>query len=353
MAIDLKHYVVTTRKVKIIDDIWKYDPDHPDESVRYMRYGRYSEDGDSAVFINPIDAEGNNEDHHYKFSVKELSEDKLEAGYASRLFFDQLFGELEISGKGLLIFLHGISVKEKKEHQHVRLLHDKYINDSPSLGRLLMVTWPSQGFSVTQYPEEKKVDSLRTGKALGLFFLKLATEIQRRKANHLFVPDIYFMPQSMGHRVVNQMMNLLKYQKEEIYDRVKSLFEKIILMSPDMPARSLRQAISNKYDYKYIHELAKNTCIFYTKEDWVLKKAEQLHDEEVLGYTGPKEHPSFIISYRINQINAPKLMVDLKRTKAHRYFQYHSLVIDEINKLFAGEKPSEDIFLEINWKDHE
>lgn len=349
---DLKHFVVTTREVIKYGEIWEYNNEHPDESMRYMRYGRFSDDGDSATFIDPAGTTGESEDKHYKFMPKELSEDKLKTGYASRLFFDELFGELETSGKGLLIFLHGISVKEKKEHQHVHLLHHAYVENSSNLERILMITWPSQGFAATQYPVEKKEDCLRTGRALALFFLKLATEIQYRKDNNLYVPEIYFMPQSMGHRVVNQMMNFLKYQKAAIYDRVRMLFKMIILMSPDMPSRSLRQKTANKFDYKYITELAHHTCIFYSKQDWVLKQGEQLNNEELLGYTGPKEHPPEICSYNIKQINTPQMALDLKRTRAHRYFQYHHKVISEINELFAGKIPEGLIELEINWKNN-
>jgi hypothetical protein len=337
----MKHYVVTTRRVSKTDNRYSKNIDR---CASFMRCGKYTE-GDG-VLQQPYFFESGNEDSDYENGTSIAA---LQPGQGTRELFDQLFAELEQSGKGLLLFLFGIDNPIAKELEHVELLHNAYVKNSPDIGRILMITWPSQGFAGFEYRKELKQDVQLTGKALAVFLLKLSAYITTRRTAGRYVPKLFFMPQSMGHRIVNVMLEHLEQNNQ--LEQLRHLFDGTILMSPDMPNYAL-QTNGNPLPYKHITQLSKQLCLVFSKQDPILGMAKWFDSDHStafrsLGKMGLVFPVDGVTQLEVEQVNDPQKKRYGKNPE-HRYYEFHCGAIEEINKLLVSGQPDTKIVIDWN-----
>jgi hypothetical protein len=346
---NFKHFVITTRQVVASNENtntfnYKYEKqftssDHAESFLRFGRYQVKQNINKEILFYDPLFFNHviNNKDEDIHFqgltNDKLIDENRIETGAGSEQFFDALFDELNTSKKDLLIFLFGFHNKIKKELRHMDLLHKTYCTHTSPIGSVLMISWPSQG--LIGYAEEMGSDIETTGRALSVFFLKLSNAIEKRRLQKQYIPRINFMPQSMGHRIVESMMTLLKKQNDSIYSKVNELFHRLILMSPDIEDH----ALSNKSEgsYKFISELGKRTYLFYSNQDPILKmNLKHVKNKKRLGLTGPTGDINNIRVCNVIQYGQPPVF-DLGDNQRHRFFEFDLGFVEFLQKIFSGQ----------------
>ena len=356
-----KHYVVTTRQVIALGGNpplfnYKYEKQYTssDYAESFLRFGRYQVKENikkETVFYDPLffnnTVNNQDEDDHFEGLTDKTLIDisRTESGAGSELFFNTLFDELDTSKKDLLIFLFGFHNSVRKELKHMNLLHKRFCTETSPIGSILMISWPSQG--LTGYNEEMNTDVDNTGRALAIFFLKLSVIIEKRRQKNQFIPRINFMPQSMGHRIVNSMMNLLMKQNQSMYSKVRGLFNRLILMSPDIEANEL--SIDSTGSYKHVPELGNITYVFYSTEDPILKMNFK---NKRMGLIGPTAVPNNIRVCRVIQYGQPPLF-ELGQTKRHRFFEFDLGFIELLQKIFSGrdDEYGDNFSFKIKWND--
>lgn len=377
-----KHYVVTTREVKKSDNptdifFYKSESNNPENAQRFMRAGRYlyskSLRPDQSInTINPLfynhleNGYDEDDDFEYKGSTNTIiAPAAIEPRAGTLELFTDIFNELEKTGKALLIFMYGFANKIKKEREHVELLDHAYVQPNTAIGSLLVVSWPSQGkfdfdewainkWKLAKYEyKNEEADTEITGYNLAVLFLKLASFIERRKQQGLFVPPIHFMPQSMGHRIVENMMKTFAAQPEAVFKKVHMLFEKLILMSPDMADYALDPS-KTKYSYKNVHLLAKKTFVVFSIDDPILPFAKKFNGNEynIMGVSGPIHKPDHITALSFPQFGNA-VIFDQVKTARHRYFEFHKKAIFVFNQLFAGYDQGypDGFVITLNWSE--
>jgi DNA-binding Lrp family transcriptional regulator len=381
---DLKHFVVTTRQVSALERSdyshgYKAENNYSTQGAKYMRFGHYLHhkatkadktiDVTDAIFYNHNYK--HNEDNDFSYCMDATSvfpEEVTKPGSGSEAMFNAIFNELEKTGKALLVFMYGFSNMTKKELSHVELIDKAYLKSNSAVGSLLVISWPSQAFVdwenlndaiipakkwkliKYEYLEELHTDVKTTGYSLALLLLKLASFVETRKAKRLFVPKIHFMPQSMGNRIVNCMMEKLAVQPEQLSNRVNKLFDKLILMSPDMHEDGLDPA--NGWPYRNVHLLANQTFLISSKNDPVLPRVAKIHDCKILGITGASKKPDFIRSIEFHQYGNVIFYKSLQ-TQRHRFFEFHEDAIHHFNMILAGHVTNypDKTILHIDWPD--
>ncbi|MCU0432124.1 MAG: alpha/beta hydrolase [Bacteroidia bacterium] len=361
---EFKHYVITTRQVKKSDGppvsfTYKSDKNNAEYAQAFMRAGQYvsrkSIRKDQSIvvlepqFFNHISANRDeDDDFEYHGSITSvIPQSATEPGAGTTELFNHIFDELEQSGKALLIFMYGYANKVNKELNHVELLDHAYVQPNTAIGSVLIVSWPSQGLldfepgnmkkwnaAKNEYFDEMNTDVKVTGYNLAVLFLKLAAFVEKRKQENRFVPPMHFMPQSMGHRIVDVMMKVFAAQPQGTFQRVHKLFHKLILMSPDIHENALDPANTASI-YKNVQLLAQKTFVVYSIDDPVLPVSKQFNGYNILGISGPKGKPDDIISIGFNQTGQPAIQ-DQPKTPKHRFFQYHKKAIFVFNQILAG-----------------
>lgn len=372
-----RHYVITTRPVHKVtvnglpDQYW-YEHDvntSADTANPFMRCGIYTDRqgvADKPSFFAP-----GNEDADYTTG----GANPFKPQGSSLELFTLLFAELELQKKDLLLFMFGFENNLKGELDHLEILHKEYVaKDKSTIGRILMLTWPSQG--LLKYNEEirregnfskwwKKLfgnsfsvdehlsDAAVTGRAFAVWMLKLQQFMQQRYAQApagTYRPRISVITQSMANHV-------LKYTSAEITRlqqtaAAKGLFDNLILTSPD-----IRNTIfENDADYRNAAAFGKNTWLVYSPQDPVLQKGDALYPyrdpvtgnkQPRLGKTGPQSTtglPANLYPVHIEQLNVG---MNPFTDRFHRYFQKNEKVVAFYNQIFSNTAPKEKQQLDV------
>lgn len=372
-----RHYVITTRPVHKVtvenlpDQFWyEHDTNTPaDVATPFVRCGIYTDrqgQADKPAFFAP-----GSEDADYTIG----GADPFKPQGGSLEQFNLLFNELEQMQKNLLIFMYGFENNIKGELEHLELLHKDYIEkEGSSAGRVLMITWPSQGllkyneeirrsgkigaflkklFGNSSRPDENLSDAAVTGRAMAVWILKLLQFAEDRYSNPepgRFRPRISCIVQSMANHVIRfTAAELKRLQKLET---VAGIFDDLILTSPD-----IRDTIfENDNDYRNASVLGKNTWLVYSPQDPVLKKGDWLYPyidpvsgkkQPRLGRNGPASVaglPPNLFKVEVQQqhiINNP--LSDFN----HRYFEFNDKVIGFYNSIANGSVPKKDHVLQV------
>src|ERR1043165_8901853 len=259
---DVRHYVATNRIVDLVkiqgqpDQYWyRFDGNSDaDKALPFMRCGRYTDD--SGKIAAPTFFAPGTEDNDYTG----IPVNAKPSG-SSLEMFNTLFSELEELKKDLLIFNFGYENRKEKEYGQLKYLHEKFISPQGSpLGRVLMITWPSQGFGgydkeigkdgfikrslyklfsaklPERTDEQINNDVKITGDTLAVFLLKLSDFVKERYKNAApgtYRPKIHFIAQSMANAIMIRCLtriNELGMQKQ-----VEGLFFRLMLTAPDVP----------------------------------------------------------------------------------------------------------------------
>lgn len=360
----LRHYVVTNRLVKEVkvekqkDQFWyHFDENHiSDTATAHMRCGRYVDRQgtvDSPWFFAP---EG--EDDDYKFPGDKPGDDHVKPKGGSKAMFDTLFDELERMNKDLLVFNFGYENRQEKEYGHLTHLHKKYISvPGGKLGRVLMITWPSQGFGEYNKelgrqgllkkwwnslfgPKQPETDGKKlrndvqiTGEALAIFLLKLNNYRKERYKNaaaSVYRPKMHFIVQSMANSILEHC-----FTKLDAYGRhaeVTEMFSRLMLTSPDV--RYDLMEISPAYNKAT--SLATKTYVVCSEQDLVLKVADIFHNipgTKRMGLSGPmnmSKVPPNVHKLLVKQSKSSLSPIDFN----HRYFEYNDAVVNRYLHIF-------------------
>lgn len=357
MATDLRHYVATTRRVGMTDTgeyFYEHESNNPADTANpYFRCGQYVDD--DGIPENPWFCHPGNEDYDYVIKDGTPTDEQLTAGEGSAEMFNMLLSELEHAGKDMLIFIFGYHNPFGKERDHLNRLHTKYVSPPESnIGRILMLTWPSQGFGeynkelgyfqklVSKSGDQINSDVAVTGKALAVFLCKLKKFMDARyTANpHLHRPKLNIIVQSMANHVWLRMMEkLTAWNKTAL---LKSMMSNLMLTSPDIRSDIFQQSEL----YKRSTDLAERAYIIYSLQDRILRIATVVHGvpgASRLGLTGPDGGLTHLPG-NTHLINVNQSMKKLKPVDFnHRYFEYNNAVIDIYNSIFLGNFPGRAI----------
>ncbi|HET7003414.1 MAG TPA: alpha/beta hydrolase [Puia sp.] len=351
---DLKHYVATTRPVKLVkvsgqpDQYW-YEHDEnnsADVATSYFRCGQYVDNSgevEPPFFFNP-----RNEDVDYIISPGGITPAQLKSNGGSKEMFDMLFNELEQGKKDLLLFMFGYHNPLTKEFDHVHRIHENFIeHGNTNIGRLLMLTWPSQGFG--EYNKELggnhgepvkngidiNSDVAVTGKLLAIFLSKLRNYMTNRYATMpagRYQPKLHFIVQSMANQIWN--ITLEHLINNNIKSALNGMFEKLMLTSPDIQDNIFQESSA----YKQSTDLANNAFVVYSKQDTILQAADVFHhisEHSRLGLIGPQPLSSIPLNTNLLEVTQGHRSfspIDYN----HRYFEYHPAVINFYAQVFNG-----------------
>jgi len=273
------HHVVSSRPLEKDGDLFRYKrsliPITPgmDNAYEYLNFGHYKikkNDIDPPVFYRNGDTK---ESRH--FSKHE--EDFHLPGEESEAWFTEIFTELKKKReKFLYIYLFGFGNTVNREmKKQLSPLHSHYFLDDWGLespvGKILMISWPSQG--KLQYKKGELRDVEVMGKSVAVLFLKLYHFIND-KNNPLFSdwnPKIVMHSQSMGCRIIKQAvrtLNDLENAGKIKADILNSFFHRLILTGADLDEDEL--SYSNVDDDYFIHQLAERVILFHNKNDFAL-----------------------------------------------------------------------------------
>jgi esterase/lipase superfamily enzyme len=270
---------------------------------------------------------------------------------------EALCTELEEEKKDLLIYLFGYQNPFCKEMEHVQLLEEKYIKSGNcNVGRILMLTWPSQGFG--EYNAEmgkpgffaslfnKKVKSKTqaeiesdvnvSGIAFAMFLLKLKNFIEERKTTNKYVPKLNLVVQSMGNTVLERCFK--KLNEWNLATELNGLMHRLLFTSPDVRNDIFEMSPA----YRQSALMAERAFVVYSPNDWILNLSGKFHripGTERLGFSGPKNREAIPENVHLVQM----IQRDLRSKPIdfnHRYFQYNEKVIQYYAEVFNGkEKP--------------
>jgi hypothetical protein len=356
-----KHYVVTCRSVRkvsvegLADQYWYEHDNNPeaDVAVPYMHCGKYVEaDGkaDRPFFYSPG---GETED--YPPVGNSPAAEQLICHGGSHEMLTELFTELENEKKDLLVFMFGYHNPFVKEFKHIELLHEKYVAPEGSvIGRILMVTWPSQGFG--EYNQEiehlsflksiwKKItgkansvkskinsDAVIAGHAQAIFLLKLQSFISGRYKNSTgFRPEMHYIVQSMANHVLEKTGAALNRMNR--LAQAKNIFKNLLLTSPD-----IRSDIFEKSpDYVAATTIGETAVVVYSPDDPILKLGKIAHPTgpSRLGLDGPEKMENIPANTKLLEVRQEKITLPPSDI-SHRYFEYNNIVINRYNDIFKN-----------------
>lgn len=343
---DLRHCVATTRQVDVVrvpgvqDQFWyRHDGNSSaDIATPYFSCGQY------------IDNNGE-PDKPYFFDFRPEVDDYRAitpgalppAHGGSQTMFSNMFYELERERKDLLIFMFGYHNPFVKEFNHVKHLHRHYIEDgNANLGRLLMLTWPSQGFG--QYRRELgsiyfggkneagiETDVAITGRALAVFLLKMYHFMHQRYAHApagTYVPKLNFIVQSMANHVWGYAAAALADQGHG--HTLNGFFSNLMLTSPDIR----NDIFQYRPVYAHATSFARRAFLVFSKQDFILKLSDRFHSipgTSRLGLAGPISDYYVPGNTHIAEVHQHRIgfkPIDYN----HRYFEYNR----EVRDLYAG-----------------
>lgn len=366
----IRHYIATTRQLRLIhpaDQDIQFIYNHEgsmnaDTATHYFSCGKYAiDDWDTgkASFHDP--------QHEAGDYLPGASEEAYSSHHGSLALFTELFDALEKEKKDLLIFMFGFDNKLLKESGHLGHLHKSYIAEgNANLGRILMLTWPSQGKvgynaergypeGADNYDDTRKSDVITTGRALAVFLLKLKNFMDTRYANTepgIYRPKMHIIIQSMANCIWDIMARALI--RANRLDSLRELFHTLMLTSPDIRNDIFQVSPA----YAQATSLAKRAFVVYSKEDNILGLSDFLHHEAAtspLGSLGPANKDFVPANTHMVEVTQPKewivvtavksLIGKLRKKKRpidiiHRYFEYNKEVRDLYTDAFTG-KPFE------------
>jgi hypothetical protein len=370
---DVKHYVASNRLIDLVkvngqpDQYWyRFDGNSDaDVACAFMRCGRYVDDNGTiaAPFFYPPGAE----DADYTAAAFTVGGNKAKGSSAEML--ETLFAELEAERKDLLIFNFGYENRKEKEYNQLRYLHDKYISAPGSpLGRVLMITWPSQGFG--QYDAEKGNDGFLkrsllklfsaklpertreqisndvkvTGDALAIFLLKLSGFMKERYKNATaatYRPRIHFIAQSMANAILVRC--LVRLNELGMQEEVKGLFSRLMLTAPDIPDT----VFETEPAYAGGMSIAEEVHVVCSRQDNILKMSDVFHNvagTHRLGIAGPKDMskvPANVHKMDIHQSRITFIPKDFN----HRYFVYNQQAVDRYLHVFRNSAAEQEVLV--------
>ncbi|MFL5764190.1 MAG: alpha/beta hydrolase [Bacteroidia bacterium] len=361
---DVRHYVASNRLIDPVkvsgqpDQYWyRFDGNSDaDKATVFMRCGRYVDN--NGRIAAPSFFSGGDEDKDYDLSS--FSSAVLKAKASSAELFSTLFAELEKERKDLLIYNFGYENRKSREYEQLKDLHEKYIlPQSSPLGRILMITWPSQGFGEyddeigkdnffkrTFYklistklpertPEQINNDVKVTGDALAVFLLKLSDFVKGRyttAASGIYKPRINFIAQSMANAIFIRCMNRL--QELGMQNEVGGLFSRLMLTAPDIPDN----VFETEPAYSEGMKIAEKVYVVCSGQDNILKASDVFHNiagTKRLGISGPRDLskvPSNVFKMDIHQSRISFIPKDYN----HRYFVYNQEVVNRYLEAFNG-----------------
>jgi hypothetical protein len=133
-----------------------------------------------------------------------------------------------------LLFIHGFQFTFEASLEHIRKLHDVYLQpaDSP-IAHLVYFSWPSCG-SLAEYKDDQ-VDAVESGKLLGRLFRKTRQFFRdffgnkEEPINEFCGHRIHLAAHSMGGQVLNYMVHDLNTYPQDPF----SLFGEVLLLNAD------------------------------------------------------------------------------------------------------------------------
>lgn len=283
----IEHYVLSTRIVGKLENkvtyLEKKDVGRrkADIALDHFNLGKYS------INVSP---DGSKREHfkadHPEFVTYNDSEELMDfRKYPDCNFkpdkelsavLQEIFESLKPEDKILYIYLHGFGNDADKELNKqvipmTECFHPHSHNNYSNIGKMIFLTWPSQGF--LQYKHGEKEDVSKMGTLAAVFFLKLRNFV-KNKNNPLFSnwePKIVFHAQSMGNKILLHAVNRINFLqgagliKNNILD---GFFHRIVMTGADIDLDALDDEPDNNGEE--IHQWTKRVILFYNKKDRAL-----------------------------------------------------------------------------------
>lgn len=274
----IEHYVFSSRKVTTANGKRTYLTDGPannngkDGALPYFHIGKYTLKNmqiELPTFLTEDDHKESKDFYEYPdnfFLPKE---------HTSQVFHE-IFSSLKESDKILYIYIHGFGNDENKEmNKQVLPMTERYYPHSGNLnspvGKMLFITWPSQGF--IEYKHGEKDDVSKMGIMLNVLMLKLFYFVND-KTNPLFEnwkPKIVFHAQSMGCKIlqtsIHRLNDLIRANVIK-QNRLDNFFHRIVMTGADLDVDTLNDLPDEEGEE--IHQLTKRLILFSNKTDFAL-----------------------------------------------------------------------------------
>jgi esterase/lipase superfamily enzyme len=230
-------YIVTNRRVESrIEDGKVVETIRPDGQEKALPVFRIA-----TLDLHPTDPKRDRPEvvpDEFVESYADLApEAPLDRVFGSRRMFVDLYRRMSAApaGKGdTLVFLHGFQYSLPASLEHIRKLHEIYLEpeDSP-IANLVYFSWPSCG-EVTEYKDDQE-DAVESGRLLGRLFRKtrqffvefFGDKVDRR--NVFCGHRIHLAAHSMGNQVLTHLIREMNDHPQPAF----SLFGEVLLLNAD------------------------------------------------------------------------------------------------------------------------
>lgn len=271
------HHVISSRPLKSVSRGYTYKrpliatEKNGDAANEFLSFGRYTvEDELKAPFFVHNGNHPESRDYYFR------PDGFHQPGEESSSFLREMFAGLKAEGEDLLyIYLFGFGNNVHSEiHKQLKPLHKHYYKNkdwgSP-VGRILLLSWPSQGKAEYKHGEEKDVEKM--GIMLASLMVKLFNYMQA-DPDQLFEnwsPKLVFHAQSMGNRILQKMMLELEALEQNgviSENQFNGFFHRLVMTGADLDEDTMY--IEQDTPKNGIHALAKRVILFHNKDDKAL-----------------------------------------------------------------------------------
>lgn len=225
----------------------------------------------------------------------------------------QLFHELPVDDKTLLVFLHGYNVSfDSAALRAAQLGFDLGIR-----GTTAFFSWPSKG-NVLAYPAD--VASLEASEQyIGSFITDLAEKSGAKR--------VHIIAHSMGNR---GLLRAFSQMFAKIQDAVDKPFEQIFLAAPDVDVGLFKQMAA------VYQRVAQRTTMYVCEKDKALRSSGILHDYPRAGYTPPVTVVQGIDTVEVSNIDLTYL--------GHGYVAEARPILSDMHSLIETDTPPDRRF---------
>lgn len=277
----IEHYVFSSRKLTNFNgkNVYKTsglaNDDGKDGALDYFNIGKYKITNfktELPIFIT----NGEMQEFDEMNDFIEFREDFFTPKEHTSAVFQDVFSALKKDDSQLYIYLHGFGNNAKKEmNKQVIPMTERYYphpnNPHSPIGKMIFLTWPSQGF--LEYKHGEKEDVSKMARMVTVFMLKLFYFVNN-KNNPLFKdwkPKIVLHAQSMGCKILHtslERLNFLENANIIKKNRLDGFFHRIIMTGADLKVDALNDLPDENGEE--IHQLTKRLILFSNKTDFAL-----------------------------------------------------------------------------------
>ena len=246
----------------------------------------------------------------------------------SMALFDELRGDMKTCGRDTVIYIHGFNNDFNESMQEgaelSRALGDAY--------NVVVFSWPSNGKTLSYYPDRHDAEMSGLGFARGL--LKFKDFIDQLSKESACERKIHLIAHSMGNYVLRHALQKMK--QIEGYAAAPRLFDQVVLAAADEDA----DALTLEHKLGNLSNLCGRLNVYFNNGDTALVVSDKVKgNPDRLGHDGPAK--PWEITQKTVLIDA-SLVVTGGIDMQHAYIRKHAKVVADLAQVLTG-KRSEDM----------